>query len=98
LTLSDLSLTAPFAFEASARLPGGGKATIAGNAGPLNTSEVVSTPFQGKVDIAQLDVASTGFVDAQSGFKGLVDLVGTITSNGTAFASKGKVTAAKLQI
>ena len=96
--VSDVSFTSRFPFRVTAKTPGRGTVKLDGQAGPLNLINAALTPFQATVDLAQLDVASTGFVDPASGLAGIVDFAGTLTSDGTVMSSQGKVTAAKIQL
>ncbi|HUK34045.1 MAG TPA: AsmA family protein [Vicinamibacterales bacterium] len=96
--VSDLSFTSRFPFKISAKTPGGGSINIDGQAGPFNLSDMAETPFSGTVAIAHLDFASTGFIDPRSGIGGVLDFSGTITSSGTAVATKGKATVAGLRL
>ena len=80
--VSDLSLTSKFPFTATAKTPNGGTVKLAGNAGPFNQKNAAETPFAGKLTVTHLDLASTGFVDANSGINGIVDFDGEITSDG----------------
>jgi AsmA protein len=95
--LSEVSYAAPFSFRATAALPGGGGARLRGTAGPVDVDDLTSTPFGADVQLQRLDVASTGFVDAGSGLRGLVDLAGTLASDGVAVTTKGELTARNLQ-
>jgi AsmA protein len=96
--VSDLSLTSRFPFTVTAKTPNGGTVRLAGNAGPFNLKNMAETPFGGTLTIKHLDLASTGFVDANSGINGIVDFEGELTSNGLEWQTKGKLTADKMQL
>jgi AsmA protein len=96
--VSDLSFTSRFPFRVTAKTPGRGTVKLDGQAGPLDLTNAAQTPFQATVDLQQLDVASTGFVDPASGLAGIVDFTGTLTSDGSVMSSQGKVNAAKIQL
>jgi AsmA protein len=94
----DVSFTSRFPFRVTATTPGRGTVKLDGQAGPLNLTNAARTPFQATVDLGQLDVASTGFVDPASGLAGLVDFAGKLTSDGDVMHSQGKVHATKIQL
>lgn len=96
--VTDLSYTSRFPFHVSARTPGGGTATMIGEAGPFNASDMADTPLRATVDVKHLNLASTGFVDPASGLAGLIDFAGSVVSDGKVASSKGKLTAAKVQL
>lgn len=98
IDVSDLSLTSTFPFTVSAKTPNGGTVRVEGHAGPFNTKNMAETPFGGTLSVKHLDLASTGFVDANSGIGGLIDFAGTLTSDGVLMKTTGKVTAEKVQL
>jgi AsmA protein len=97
--VSAVSFTSRFPLQATAKTPGGGSAKLDGQAGPFNPIDAARTPFQASVDLERLDIASTGFVDPRSsGLAGIVSFSGAWDSDGNTLKSKGKVTAAGLQL
>jgi AsmA protein len=96
--VNDVSFTSRFPFRVTAKTPGGGSVKLDGEAGPFNLTNAAQTPFQASVDLKRLDIASTGFVDPASGLAGIVDMAGTLTSDGSIMSSKGKVKATKIQL
>jgi AsmA protein len=96
--VSDLSLTSRFPFTVTAKAPNGGTVRVEGQAGPFNMKNMAETPFGGTLTIKHLDLASTGFVDANSGLGGLVDFAGDLTSDGVVMKTRGKLTADKIQL
>ena len=98
LEVTNLSYASPFTFRASSKTPGGGTATLDGQAGPLDRQDATATPFQAHVTLTHLDLAATGFVDSASGIRGLVDFDGHLSSDGTAVSTKGKATATSMQL
>jgi AsmA protein len=98
IDVSDLSLTSRFPFTLTAKTPNGGTVRVEGNAGPFNMKNMAETPFGGTLTVKHLDVASTGFVDANSGIGGLIDFAGSLTSDGVLMTTKGKLTAEKVQL
>jgi AsmA protein len=90
VSVKNLSFVSAFPFSVSAKAPGGGTLEVDGEAGPFNMGDVAQTPFHGSLAIKHLDVASTGFIDPKSGIAGLLDFDGTLASDGTVLATKGK--------
>ena len=98
LEASNLSYTSQFPFKMTAKTPGGGSVDLEGNAGPINPTDSSLTPLNAKIDVENLDLASTGFVDASSGFAGLITFNGNLTSDGKSMNSNGTVKASKLKL
>jgi AsmA protein len=98
LTVSDLSYTSQFPFDFSATTPGNGTIKLSGKAGPLNQTDAAETPLETNLEIHNLDVTSTGFIDSSSGIAGVLDFAGTLSSDGKLANSKGKITANKLKL
>lgn len=98
LTAKDLSFTSQFPFTLSADLPGGGTVKLDGAGGPVNRNDASLTPLQAKIDVKQLDLAKSGFVDPASGFSGEVNFSGTVDSDGTHAHSSGNAIAEKLKL
>jgi len=95
---SDLSYTTQFPFEMTARTPGNGTIKLTGKAGPLNPQDSAATPLNASVEVKNLDLKSTGFIDPSAGIAGVMDFNGTLNSDGRTATSKGKVTATHLQL
>src|SRR6266700_1091585 len=66
----------------TANLPGGGKLKLDGNAGPIDQTDTSLTPLKAKLNVDSLNLASTGFLDPAAGLGGILDLDGTVTSQG----------------
>lgn len=98
LKASDLSYTTQFPFELTARTPGNGSLKLTGKAGPLNPQDSAATPLNASVDIKNLDMKSTGFIDPSAGIAGLLDFSGTLNSDGHTATSNGKIIATHLQL
>src|ERR1700756_2467985 len=95
---SDLSYTTQFPFEMTARTPGNGTIKLTGKAGPLNAQDSAATPLNASVDIKNLDVKQTGFIEPSAGIGGVVDFSGSLNSDGHTATSTGKVIATHLQL
>jgi len=98
LNVSNFSFKSQFPFKLTAGLPGGGDANIAGKAGPINSQDAAKTPFDAKVKVDDMDVAASGFIDPASGIAGLVNLDGTLNSNGSQAKAVGTLTCNKLKV
>jgi AsmA protein len=94
---SDLSYSSQFPFQLTAKTPGSGTVKVEGKAGPLDRNDVSLTPFSAKMDVAHLDLGSTGFVDSSSGLAGLIDFNGDLASDGRQMSSKGTARADKIK-
>lgn len=98
LKASDLSYTTQFPFDLTANTPGNGSIKLDGKAGPLNSENTAATPLNAGVEVKNLDLKSTGFIDPSAGISGVVDFSGTLNSDGTTATSNGKLTANRLQL
>ncbi|PYU24836.1 MAG: hypothetical protein DMG32_13020 [Acidobacteria bacterium] len=95
---SDLSYTTQFPFELTARTPGNGTIKLMGKAGPLNSQDTAATPLNASLEVKNLDLKSTGFIDPSAGMAGLMDFSGTLNSDGRTATSSGKITGTHLQL
>ena len=95
---SDLSYTTQFPFELTAGTPGNGTIKLTGKAGPLNSQDSAATPLNASLEVKNLDMKSTGFIDPSAGIAGIVDFNGTLNSDGRTATSNGKLTATHLQV
>lgn len=98
LEASDLSYSSQFPFTFSAKTPGNGTVKVDGKAGPIDATDASLTPLNAKLDVSNLDLASTGFVDPSAGVAGIVDFNGDLTSDGHQMTSKGAVKANKIKL
>ncbi|MFY9531625.1 MAG: AsmA family protein [Candidatus Acidiferrales bacterium] len=98
LEASNLSYTTQFPFKLTAKTPGNGSLKLEGKAGPLNRVDAEETPVDARLEVRNLDLASTGFIDPSSGIAGLLDFTGNLNSNGQRMTSRGKVNATRLQL
>jgi AsmA protein len=97
IEVENFSFTAQFPFKLTADLPGGGDASVSGKAGPISASDAARTPVEAAVKVNNLDIATSGFIDPASGFGGLADFDGTLSSNGTRAEAVGTMTGTKLK-
>jgi AsmA protein len=98
LEASDISYTSQFPFKLTTKTPSGGTASMEGKAGPIGVTDATFTPMDAKIDVENLDLASSGFVDSSSGLGGMIDFSGDISSDGNQATSKGTVKANKIKI
>lgn len=98
VTAKDLSYTSRFPFTVAADTPGGGKAKLDGQAGPIDRQDAALTPVDANVNVSNLNLAQTGFVPPSAGISGTVDFTGKLTSANGVAHSTGTVKAQKLQV
>lgn len=98
LEASNLSYTSQFPFQLDAKTPGNGSVKVDGQAGPIDQADASLTPLSAKIDVENLDLASTGFVDPSSGLAGLVSFNGQLASDGKQMTSNGNVKADKMKL
>lgn len=97
ITVQKFAFNSQFPFTMSADLPGGGNMKLDGHAGPIDASDASLTPLDAKIDVKSLNVEKSGFVDAASGFGGMVDFSGTVNSNGHQAQANGSANVAQLK-
>jgi AsmA protein len=98
ITARNLSFTTSFPFSIAASLSGGGKFKLEGKAGPLNQTDLTTTPLTASVAINHFDLVESGFAAPASGLAGLVDFKGSVASDGKQAKSEGKSNVTKLQV
>jgi AsmA protein len=96
--VSDVSYTTQFPFHVTAKTPGNGSVKIDGKAGPVNQTDASLTPLETQVEVQNVDLASTGFVDSSSGLAGLISFNGSLGSDGKQMVSKGAIKAEKIKL
>lgn len=89
VTASDVSMTSKFPVSVNADLPAGGKFKLDGNAGPIDQADASLTPLDAQLNVSSLNLASTGFLDPSAGLGGILDLDGTLASQGGEAETKG---------
>ncbi len=94
----NVSYTSQFPFTIDANTPGGGKAKLDGQVGPIDQQDAALTPLEATVNLTGLSLAHTGFLPADSGLSGLVDFAGKLTSKDGVAHSEGTAKAQKLQV
>jgi AsmA protein len=96
--VQSFSFASQFPFTLTANLPGGGNVGLEGKAGPIDASDASLTPFDAKINVKQLDLGASGFVEPSTGISGLADFAGVVDSNGKQLRSTGTVNATKLKL
>ena len=95
---TNVSLASSFPLKLSAKLPGGGTLNLDGTIGPLDAADAALSPVEAKLNIADFDLAKSGFVDPASGLGGVVELNSTLSSKSGQANVQGTVKISKLQV
>ena len=95
VSASGVSLKSKFPVEVTADLPGGGKLRLDGNVGPVDEQDSALTSADAKLDVASLNLASTGLLDPSLGLGGILDLSVSLASNNGEAKAKGTATLSK---
>jgi AsmA protein len=98
LVAHNISAHSAMPFTLSASLPGGGKMSLDGQAGPLNPADSAKSPLDAKLTLKHVDLGATGFVDANSGIGGTLDFDGQVKSDGHHLHSSGNAKADGLRV
>jgi AsmA protein len=98
ITVINFSFASSFPFTMSAALPAGGSLKLDGKAGPIDNRNSALTPLSAKVDVTEMNLAASGFIDPASGIQGIADFDGNITSQGGEAKTTGTLKANKLQV
>ncbi len=89
VTASGVSMTSTFPVAVRVDLPAGGWFALDGHAGPVDRTDTSLTPFDAKLTVTSLNLASTGLLDSSAGLGGLLDFEGTLASHGGEAETKG---------
>jgi AsmA protein len=95
LKATDVSMNNSFPAVFSMGLPGGGDMKIDGKVGPVDQRDAAFTPLNAKLDVENLNLASTGFLDPNLGLAGIVDMDATVVSQGGHRLAKGELKLSK---
>src|SRR5581483_9591819 len=95
VTATGFSMTSKFLITLSADLPGGGKLSLEGTAGPIDQADAALTPLDAKLHVTSLNLASTGFLDPSLGLGGFLDMVSSTASRNGLASTKGSLRLSK---
>ena len=98
LVAHNISAHSAMPFTLSAEMPGGGKMSLEGQAGPLNPADSAKSPLDAKLTLKHVDLGATGFVDPGSGVGGTLDFDGQVKSDGHKIHSSGNAKADGLRV
>lgn len=98
ITVTNFSFTSSFPFQMTASLPSGGTLKLDGNAGPINNDNTALTPVDAKINVQNMNLATSGFIDPAAGIAGIANLEGTLKSNGQQAKVDGTLKATNLQV
>ena len=98
IEVQNFSFTSSFPFQMTANLPSGGNMKLNGHAGPIDASDAALTPLDAKINVQNMNLATSGFIDPAAGIAGLADLDGTLKSNGREARVQGTLKATNLQV
>jgi AsmA protein len=97
LTMTNFSFTSQFPFQMSANLPSNGKVSVSGEAGPINSTDSSLTPFHADLTMTHIDPVAAGFLDAQAGLSGILDVHAKMASDAVTMTSTGNVTGQQMR-
>src|ERR1700690_4306241 len=95
LTASDVAMDNNFPLRFSMELPGGGAMKIDGKVGPVDQKDAAFTPQNVKLDVSNLNLASTGFLDPSLGLGGVADMNANLVSASGQMSTKGELKLSK---
>jgi len=98
ITVTNFSFTSSFPFQMTANLPSGGTMKLDGHAGPINDENTARTPVDAKINVQNMNLATSGFIDPAAGIAGNANLDGTLKSNGQQAKVAGTLKATNLQV
>jgi len=98
ISVTNFSFTSSFPFKLTSNLPGGGTLALNGTAGPIDSDDAAATPVSAKIQIKDMKLAESGFIDPASGISGTADFDGSVNSDGREAKTKGTLKAAGLKV
>ena len=98
ITVTNFAFTSSFPFEMTANTPSGGNMKLTGHAGPINSDDAAQTALDAKINVHNMNLATSGFIDPAAGISGMADLDGSLKSNGHEANVDGTLKATKLQV
>ncbi len=98
ITVKNFSFTSSFPFDMTADLPSGGTMKLTGDAGPINVGNAEQTPVNAKLNVQNMNLATSGFIDPAAGIAGTATLDGTVKSDGHEAKVDGTVKVSGLKV
>ena len=98
VSLQQFSFLKSFPFRVSAQMPGDGKVSVEGNAGPIAQKNAADTPFTATLQLKHFDAVAAGVVEPTAGLSGILDFDAQLSSDGNVMTSNGKIEAARLHL
>jgi AsmA protein len=95
--LKNVSFDEEMSFALSAKTDAG-EMEIKGEAGPMNRAHPEQTPFHADIKADKADLAQIAALGTSSPLAGILNLDGTVTSDGGTIHSEGKASADKLRL
>lgn len=96
MTARDVSYDSQIPFTMGAKTSGGGEVKAEGTLGPINRADVSEAPLAATVTLQAIDFADSGLGGPAAG--GLLDLAGSLKSDGRKAHTEGTVKVTKLQL
>jgi AsmA protein len=96
--VSHFAFNDSFPFQLSVVLPTSGTLKLDGKAGPIDANDAALTPLQAKITVEKMNLATSGFLDPQSGISGIADFLGTVTSDGHEAKTDGALQVQQLKV
>jgi AsmA protein len=98
IEVKDFSAATAFPFSLSAKLVGGGKVKLSGQAGPIDAENTAHTPFNAKVNLDGVDLAGAGLNQNAPAVAGVLSLDGSCNSDGKTAKLTTKIKGEKLKL
>jgi len=98
MTAKNLSFVSEFPFKMSATLPGKGNFSLDGSAGPISKADLIKTPLTANLEVEGFNLTESGFAPPDSGFTGVIDFDGLLTSDGRQLQSRGNASVDNFQL
>lgn len=98
VAVKNFSFTSSFPFDMTADLPSSGTMQLSGNAGPINVGNAEQTPVEAKLNVKNMNLATSGFIDPAAGIAGTATLDGTVKSDGHEAKVDGTVKVSGLKV
>jgi len=98
ITVTNFAFTSSFPFEMTANTPSGGNMKVSGHAGPIDAEDAAQTPLDAKINVHNMNLAASGFIDPAAGISGMADLDANLKSNGRTANINGNLKATNLQV